>query len=112
MLAEPLAGPVYLRSSTHRLPDLVADLRGLVNVEVAGRISSRGGLHASFDALPDAPVSKFGLTMKGGRKSLIVNSRELCKARNRVTVELDGHNGKLRDSAPIVRARCGKGRGR
>ena len=44
LLDEPLEGPVYLRSSNHKLPDLVFDLHGLVDIEVAARIDSiRGG---------------------------------------------------------------------
>jgi hypothetical protein len=105
LLAEPLEGPVYLRTSSHRLPDLVADLHGLVDVEVAGRIGSRGGLNAVFENLPDAPISKFVLTMKGGRKGLIVNSRDICAGRrgNRAAVELDAHNGKVSDIGPVAR---------
>lgn len=107
LLDEPLAGPVYLRTSNHRLPDLVADLHGLIDVEVAGRIGSRGGLHAVFENLPDAPVSKFVLRMKGGRKSLVVNSRELCGAPAWAAVELDAHNGRFHDLRPVLRTSCG-----
>jgi hypothetical protein len=45
----PLAGGVYLRSSSNELPDLVPDLRGPasqpIRVEAAGRTDSiRGGI--------------------------------------------------------------------
>ena len=41
LLEEPLQGPVWLRSSDHKLPDLVFDLHGLVDVEVSTRLDSR-----------------------------------------------------------------------
>ena len=58
LLGQPLSGPVVLRSSSHELPDLVLDLRGQLNIELVGRIDSsdKGGLRATFDSVPDAPV--------------------------------------------------------
>jgi hypothetical protein len=52
--------------------------------------------------------------MQGGKKGLIVNSRDLCASTNRATVELIGQNGKRFDSRPVVRAlNCGgKGKGK
>ena len=38
LLDQPLEGPVYLRSSSHKLPDLVADLKGQIDIELVGRI--------------------------------------------------------------------------
>ena len=40
LLDKPLEGPVYLRSSNHTLPDLVASLDGQIHVDLDGRISS------------------------------------------------------------------------
>jgi hypothetical protein len=109
LLDQPLEGPVYLRSSTHPLPDLVASLDGQINVDLAGRIDSvHGGIRASFETVPDAPVSKFVLTMKGGKKGLLENSRSLCGSTNRATVKFDGQNGKFSDFKPRLKARCGK----
>jgi len=117
LLDESLEGPVYLRSSDNKLPDLVLDLHGQVEVEIVGRIDSfKGGIRASFEAVPDAPVSKVIVSMQGGKKGLIVNSRNLCAAKNRATVELEGHNGKRRNLRPVVRAvgckKKGKGKRR
>ena len=61
LLAEPLEGPVYLAlgPSRHLLPDLVAVLRGdgRLEIDLDARVDSiRGGMRASFEALPDAPV--------------------------------------------------------
>ena len=109
LLEQPLTGPVYLRSSSNELPDLVADLRGQIQVALVGRIDSfRGGIRTTFESVPDAPVSKFVLRMRGGRKGLLVNSRDICKSVNRATVQLDGQNGRASDSRPVLTNSCRK----
>jgi hypothetical protein len=108
LLDEPLEGPVYLRSSDHPLPDLVFALRGIVEVDVATRIdSTRGRLRATLNSIPDLPVSKFVLEMRGGKKGLIVNSRNLCAHRSKAVASLTGHNAKQHRLRPLVRASCG-----
>jgi hypothetical protein len=108
LLEEPLQGPVWLRSSNHKLPDLVFDLHGLVDVEVATRIdSARGGIRATVESAPDAPLSKVELKMQGGKKGLIVNSRNLCNAKSRANVQFTGHNGKQSNANPVMKADCG-----
>ena len=107
----PLTGPVYLRSSNNTLPDLVVDLTGppsaQIKVELVGRIDSvRGGIRSTFSGVPDAPVSKFILRMQGGKKGLIVNSRNLCRSTNRARVTMKGQNGKIHSFRPKVRAKC------
>jgi hypothetical protein len=107
LLEEPLRGPVYLRSSNNPLPDLVADLHGLVDFELAGRIDSLNGrLRTTFPTTPDVPVSKFVLSMQGGQKSLIVNSSNLCAHRQRANAYFLGQNGKPRILQPVVRNSC------
>lgn len=113
LLDEPLMGPVYLRSSDNPLPDLVVALRGQVDVDLVGRIDSvRGGIRTSFDFVPDAPVSKFVLRMKGGKEGLLVNSTDLCGAKHRATVKMDGQNGRAHDFKPLLRSDCGKAKNR
>jgi hypothetical protein len=111
LLDKPLAGPVYLRSSSHELPDLVASLDGQIHVDLQGRIDSvRSRIRNTFDFVPDAPVSKFVLAMEGGKKGLLVNNTELCKTTPRAQVALDAQNGKTSDSNPVAKTDCGKGR--
>jgi hypothetical protein len=114
LLDKPLEGPVYLRSSNHTLPDLVADLKGQIEIELSGRIDtdSKGGIRTTFAKVPDAPVSKFVLTMPGGRKSLLDNHVNLCRRPHRATVKMDAHNGKIHDFKPLVRVGCGGKQGR
>ncbi|HEU4906972.1 MAG TPA: hypothetical protein VFT19_12775 [Solirubrobacterales bacterium] len=110
LLDEPLQGPVYLRSSNHKLPDLVFDLHGLVDVEVQTRIDSvRGGIRARVENAPDAPLSRVILNMQGGKKGLIVNSRNLCtKRKGRANAKFTGQNGKQFSRRPVLRPQCAR----
>jgi hypothetical protein len=109
LLSEPLKGPVYLRSSNHNLPDAVFALRGPpsaeVNLEVAIRIdSAHGGLRATVQGAPDAPVSRAVVNMQGGQKGLFVNSTDICKGKHRAYVNAKGHNGRKQVTKPLLRA--------
>jgi hypothetical protein len=113
LLDEPLQGPVYLRSSSHPLPDLVAALNsGKIDIALAGRIDSvkNGRIRNTFEAVPDAPVTKFTLTMQGGKKGLLVNSTNLCKSTNRAIADFTGQNGKKHVFNPVLKARGCKGK--
>jgi hypothetical protein len=116
LLDYPLEGPVYLRSSSHELPDLVAALRGPpeqpLAIDVVGRVDSvNGGLRVRVESVPDAPVSKLVITAQGGKKGLFQNSTNICKGTHRVTLKLIGQNAKRRDLAPELKAQCnGKAR--
>jgi hypothetical protein len=111
LLDQPLQGPVYLRSSSNQLPDLVASLDGQVHVDLVGRIDSvKGGIRNTFEAVPDVPVSVFVLNMQGGAKGLLQNSINVCRAKQRATALFDGQNGKAGDLKPVLRAQCGKKR--
>lgn len=109
LLDQPLEGNVYLRANggERKLPDLVADLRGQIRIELVGYIDSvNGGIRTRFQNVPDAPVSKFVLNMKGGKKSLLVASRNLCQSKSRATVKMDGQNGKVNDFQPALKVSC------
>ncbi len=113
LLDEPLKGPAYLRSSDNLLPDLVFDLKGIVDIEASARIDSiEGGIRATFGFVPDAPVSKVVVDMQGGAKGLIVNSRNLCLRGSRAAVQLGAHNNRRLTLRPAVKADCGKKRKR
>lgn len=111
LLDKMLKGPVYLVSSNHQLPDLVADLRGQVNVQIYGVISSkRGGLKTVFNNLPDVAVTKFILNMSGGEKSLLVNSTNTCAEPQEAVLNMKGQNGKkvVDNKYRLNIAGCGK----
>lgn len=113
LLGKPLEGPVYLRSSDNLLPDLVAHLEGQVDIDLVGRIDSfKGGIRTTFDRVPDVPVTKFVLTLPGGKHGLLVNSTNLCKTTVRAIVQLKGQNGKKANKRAKIQTPCGKKRRR
>jgi hypothetical protein len=96
LLKQKLKGPVYLVSSKHKLPDLLADLNGQINIQLDGVISSNhGGLKTVFNNTPDVPLKTFILNMQGGKKSLLQNSTNLCKSQQLAILNMKGQNGKV-----------------
>ena len=115
LLDEALKGPVYLRSSSNPLPDMVVALHsGKIDINLVGRIDTGkgGGIRSSFESVPDAPVSSFTLQMLGGKKGLIVNSTNLCASTNRAVAEFKGQNGKTHNFRPVVKPVKCKGKAR
>jgi len=109
LLDKPLEGPVYLRSSSHELPDLVAALNGQIDVDLAGRVDTGkgGGIRNTFEAVPDAPVSKFVLEMQGGKKGLLVNSENICRKTQKASVSFTAQNGAALQLTPTIKNSCG-----
>jgi hypothetical protein len=116
LLDKPLEGPVYFRSNggERELPDLVADLDGQIHVTLVGFIDSvkvgREGsrVRTRFQNVPDAPVSRFVLRLKGGKRGLIENSVDLCKVAPKAGVKLVGQNGKASEVTQAIGTTCGK----
>ncbi len=110
LLEKPLEGPVYLMSGLgHRLPDVVADLKGQIEIVLDGRVDSvNGGIRTSFETVPDAPVSSFSLNLDGGRKGLLQNSEPICSHPLKATIALVGQNGRSADSRTQVQTPCGR----
>jgi hypothetical protein len=111
LLDSPLTGNVYLRSSEHKLPDLVTDLRGPssqpIHLEASGRIDSvNGGIRTSFEFVPDAPITRVVVQMQGGRKGLLQNSRNICAQTFKAAVSFAAHNGRSLQASPALNARC------
>jgi hypothetical protein len=107
LLGKPLEGPVYLRSSNNTLPDMVAHLEGQVDIDLVGRIDSfKGGIRTTFGRVPDVPVTKFVLTLPGGKKGLLVNSRSLCAKPVKAIIKIKAQNGRKKNSKPKLRTPC------
>ena len=82
-------------------------MHGLIDVDVVGRIDSvDGGIRSTFEAIPDQPVSKFMLTLKGGGKGMLVNSTNICNTNAPAKVLIDGQNGATGDQRPHLKNGC------
>jgi hypothetical protein len=116
LLDHPLEGDVYLRSSANVLPDMAVALRERekgISIDLVGKIDSfHGGLRGTFNTIPDAPVSRFVLKLRGGKHSPIQNSEDVCKAEGLNTLRFSAHNGLgIKGHLPLA-APCGKHKGK
>jgi hypothetical protein len=111
LLDKPLEGPVYLATGFgHQLPDLIADLRGQIHIQLDGKVDtvSHGSLRTTFQSVPDAPISGFTLDLAGGSRGLVQNSEGLCGAAKQATVRMVGQNGKSLQRGVPLQISCGK----
>jgi hypothetical protein len=110
LLDKPLEGPVYLGVGFgYSLPALVADLNGQIRFLLKGKVDTTksDGIRNTFEAAPDAPVSRFVLEMKGGPKyGLLQNSENICAKTQRASVAFRAHNGKVRHLTPKIANSC------
>ena len=108
LLSKPLEGPVYLRTSGRKLPDIVAALNGQIDIALDGHVDSVDErLRTTFETVPDAPVSNFTLSLDGGSKGLVENSTNLCSAPEYAQVQITGQNGKTADQNQALQTSCG-----
>jgi hypothetical protein len=111
LLGAPLEGPVYLRSSSNPLPDLVVVLRlDGIRIVLEGRVDSdHGGIRGTFEGLPDAPISRFEMTIFGGRKrGILVSAENLCRVPQLAVARLLGQSNLGRVIRPRLGVRCPK----
>ncbi len=114
LLDEELHGNIYLKSSSHQLPDLVAAFRGgRIDANLVGRIDSvNGGIRNTFEFVPDVPVTQASFNFFGGSKGLLVNSRDICKAPAKATAKFTGQNGDQLTLHPALKSACAKAKKR
>ncbi len=108
LLDEELNGNIYLRSSSHQLPDIVAAFRGgRIDANLVGRVDSiHGGIRNTFEFVPDVPVTSATFTFFGGKKGLLVNSRNICKGKPKATALFKGQNGDELTLRPVLKSAC------
>jgi hypothetical protein len=117
ILDKPLTGKIYFRSNggARELPDIVLDLNGQVHFVAVGFVDAvikKGTeisrLRTTFAQVPDAPLSKVVLELKGGREGLLVNSENLCAKPRKAVVKATAHNGKVHNFESVIATNCGK----
>ncbi len=118
LLSQPLTGPVYLvqgirfshGQQIRTLPSLLVALRGQIALDLRAQTSvSHGKLVSTFPTIPDAPVSKFTLTISGGRKGILVitgRGRSICGTPQVSNATLGAQSGKRRSSAITMSTPC------
>jgi hypothetical protein len=108
LLDQPLAGPVYAVSGKGGLPRLAFVLNGQVPLVPRGKSSSlKGALKTVVPTVPDAPIGNFKLTLFGGKRGYLINTRSLCAAAPVSSVEYVAQNGKKLTQQVRAKASCG-----
>jgi hypothetical protein len=128
LLNRPLAGIVYFVKNVRidkktgnkirTLPMIIVALRGEIAVNLKGESSTTksGKLVNTFASVPDAPVTKFNLNIRGGKNGILAVTRtrrstiNLCARPKRHVAEadMDGHNGKRFDRNVRIKTPCAK----
>jgi hypothetical protein len=112
LLDKPLEGPVYLGVGFgYKLPALVVELNGQVRLLLKGKVDTtkQKGLRNTFEAVPDAPVSRFVLEMKGGKRyGLLENSENICRKPQHASAAFKAQNGETLHLQPTISNQCGK----
>jgi hypothetical protein len=128
LLNDPLVGNVYFVKNIRKdpktgneirtLPMIIAALRGEIAVNLKGESDTTraGKLVNTFASVPDAPVSRFNLNIKGGSKGILAVTRtrraliNLCaKPKSHVAeADMDGHNGRRHDRNIRMKTPCSK----
>ena len=105
-----LSGPVYLVSGgPGGLPSLLGALSGPIDISVhADSAFSGKHIQTKFTGLPDAPLSSFVLTINGGKKGILVNTRSLCTKKNTMSAVEGGQNGREHRATARVAVTCPK----
>jgi hypothetical protein len=125
LLDKPLAGNVYFVKNVRRdpvtgnairtLPMIIVALRGEVSVNLRGEsdTTENGRLVSTFANVPDAPVDRFNLNIKGGKNGILAVTRtrrsliNICGGLHLAEMDMDGHNGKVHDRSIRVKTpRC------
>jgi hypothetical protein len=110
LLDQPLRGNAYAVSGYQGLPHIAFILNGQVNLVPQAESSSVKGGHLKtvVPVVPDAPIGHFRLTLFGGNKGYLINTRSLCASPAVTTVKFQGQNGKTTTQRVKAKTGCPK----
>jgi hypothetical protein len=125
LLNRPLRGNVYFvknirinrrtGATIRTLPMLVVALRGEIALNLRGTASVKGkSLVSTFAGVPDAPLSRFDINIKGGRHGILVvtdsasGPLSVC-GRQIARANMAGQNGRRYDRSIRVKTSCMSG---
>ncbi|NLT07392.1 MAG: hypothetical protein GXY03_13935 [Solirubrobacterales bacterium] len=115
LLKRPLVGDVYFvkniridretGNTIRTLPMIIAALRGEVAINLRGNsnVGRANKLVTTFARVPDAPISRFALNVKGGRNGIIAvtrtrrNTIDICRSPQFADTAFTGQNGRFYD---------------
>jgi hypothetical protein len=90
---------------------MVAELNGQIRVLLVGKVDTdkQHGIRNTFETAPDAPVEKFVLELKGGKKyGLLENSENICKHPQKAGAAFKAQNGRSASFSVKIQNECQK----
>jgi hypothetical protein len=126
LLKNDLVGNVYFVKNVRKdpttgnlirtLPMLIVALRGEIAVNLRGESSTTkaGKLVNTFASVPDAPITRFNLNIKGGKTGILAVTRtrkakiNVCATRQTAEADTDGQNGRRHDFDIRIKTPCTK----
>jgi hypothetical protein len=116
LVSSPLAGHVYLVQGYrnfhgHRVrsyPALLVALRGRAAIDLHAQtsVNPHAQLVTTFAGLPDLPMSSFKLMIGGGKRGILVLTRNLCRRTQRARAVFTGHNGATKRMTVTIGTPC------
>lgn len=116
-LNQPLSGPVYFVENTRRtasgnvvrtLPKLWLALQGEVPLDLyAESTVVDDHLVATFNTIPDAPITSFALSIAGGKNGILAATQSICEKSQIASVTFDGQNGRRVSQDIDMGSECG-----
>jgi hypothetical protein len=126
LLKRPLAGNVYFvknvridkktGNTIRTLPMIIAALRGEVAINLRGNsnVGKSGKLVSTFARVPDAPIRRFNLNIRGGKNGIIAVTQRrsgkinICRSPQRANTAFTGQNGRHHDRNIKLKTPCKK----
>ena len=106
LLPVALVGPAYFVShGGAKFPELIIVLQGDgVTIDLAGEtfISKAGVTSSTFNAVPDAPISSFELSLPTGPHSALAANADLCTSKLAMPTTITGQNGAVLTQATKI----------
>lgn len=108
LLDEPLAGPAYAVSGFGKLPRVAFILAGQVTIipQAESRSVNGGFLRTTVPVVADAPIGHFRLTLLGGKKGYLVNTRGLCASAAIARINYIAQSGRKLKQRVKVKTPC------
>jgi hypothetical protein len=112
LLDNPLKGRAFAVSGFGGLPHIAFVLNGQVPLVPQAESSSIGGgrLKTVVPVVPDAPIGHFRLTLLGGARGYLANTRSLCSTAPVITIQYAAYNGKRHTQRVKPKTACGQAR--
>jgi hypothetical protein len=109
LLDGPLKGRAFAVSGFGGLPHIAFVLNGQVPLLPQAESSSIGGgrLRTVVPVIPDAPIGHFRLTLLGGSKGYLANTRSLCSSPALITIRYSAYNGRRLTQRVAPKTACG-----